>query len=157
MRFGTVTNFDDSATVRFERVIAVPQDSVWQGLTNETLMAEWLAPTTLEPVVAGRVTIDFGDEQKVEGSVIEIDPQQVLEYSWTFSGEGDSILRFELSATGDDTNLVLEHRRLPPDQAVGYGAGWHAHLDSLQAMLENTGPVDWDARFNEVLGTYAGA
>lgn len=157
MEFGTVTNFDDSATVRFERVIAAPQDSVWQGLTDEGLLAEWLAPTTIEPIVAGRVAIEFGDEQKVEGSVFEIDPPRALEYSWTFTGENDSTLRFELASDADGTTLVLEHRLLPPDQAVGYGAGWHAHLDALQAMLEGADPIDWDARFNEVLGTYAGA
>lgn len=157
MEFGTVTNFDDSATVRFERLIAAPQASVWRGLTNEGLLAEWLAPTTFEPIVAGRVVIEFGNEQKVEGSVFEIDPPRVLEYSWTFAGESDSTLRFELAASIESTNLVLEHRLLPPDQAVGYAAGWHAHLDTLQAMLEGSDPIDWDARFNEVLGAYAGA
>ena len=157
MTYGTVSNFEDSATVRFERTIATPIAAVWKALTSEEDLAIWLAPCRFEAVPGGTVRIDFGEDQQVAGVVTISDPPHRLEYTWTFTGEPDSILLFELEDTGDATKLVLEHRMVPPEQAPGYGAGWHAHLDSLDACVTGQPPIDWDERFNAVLGAYAGA
>ncbi|HET9323994.1 MAG TPA: hypothetical protein VFO03_08955, partial [Gaiellaceae bacterium] len=40
----------------------------------------------------------------------------------------------------------LDHRGLPPGAIAGYGAGWHSHLDSLEAHLAG-GEADCSARF----------
>jgi uncharacterized protein YndB with AHSA1/START domain len=157
MTFGTVTNFDESATVRFERIIGAAVEVVWNALTDPTEIAAWLAPAGFDTRAGGNVSIDFGEGGTVAGAITEFEPLRVLEYTWTFTGERDSVLRFELTADGAKTKLVLEHRLLPPDQAVGYGAGWHAHLDMFGAHVTNATPVDWDERFTEVLGAYAGA
>ena len=157
MTFGTVTNFEESATVRFERLIDQSPETVWEALVKPELLAEWLAPATFDGFAGGSVALDFDEDQKVTGTVLVWEPPSVLEYSWTFTGESDSMLRFELTAVESGTRLVLEHRLLPPDQAVGYGAGWHAHLDILEATVMGSEPADWDERFNAVLGNYAGA
>jgi uncharacterized protein YndB with AHSA1/START domain len=157
MTYGTVTNFDESATVRFERILDATIDAVWKALTDPKDIAVWLAPARLDRHTGGAVDIDFGDNGKVAGAITEIESPHTLEYTWTFTGEPDSVLRFELTTDGAKTRLVLEHRLLPPDQAVGYGAGWHAHLDMLESHITNGESVDWDERFNGVLGTYAGA
>ncbi len=157
MTFGTVTNFDDHATVRFERHVATSRLDVWTALTEDAAVAAWLAPGTLELHPGGAVHIDFGEDQQVAGTVLRCEPPQLIEYTWTFTGEQDSVLLFELSDADKQTTLVLQHRLLPPDQAVGYGAGWHAHLDMLDAYVTGNDPVGWDERFSEVLGTYAGA
>ena len=91
------------------------------------------------------------------GEVIESTPDTLLEYTWTFTGERDSVLRLELADDVAGTRVILEHRLLPSEQAAGYGAGWHAHLDSLQALIEGTDMPNWDDRFGEVIGHYAGA
>jgi uncharacterized protein YndB with AHSA1/START domain len=157
MTNGTVTNFEDSATVRFERHINAPIDSVWEAITDPNHLADWLAPALIEPRVGGTVHIDFGEDQKVEGAVSVFAPPHTLEYTWTFTGEPDSVLRFSLAASEGGTLLELAHRLVPSDQAPGYGAGWHAYLDILQASIEGAAPVDWTVRFNEVFGSYAGA
>ena len=157
MTFGTVTNFDGHATVRFGRHVSASPATLWASLTDEAALSVWLAPGIIEPHFGGTVRFDFGEDQQVAGEVLEHDPLRVIEYTWTFTGEPDSVLRFELEETTEGVNLVLEHRLLPPDQAVGYGAGWHAHLDMLEAHVTESDPVDWDKRFGEVLGHYAGA
>ena len=157
MSYGTVSHFENSATVRFEREIAAPINAVWEALTNTEELAGWLAPCTFDARSGGAVHFDFGDDQVVDGQVTIFDPPHRLEYTWTFTDEPDSILLFELEAVGSATRLVLEHRMLPSEQATGYGAGWHAYLDRLAARVEGTEPVDWDERFSEVLGSYAGA
>jgi uncharacterized protein YndB with AHSA1/START domain len=157
MTLGTVTNFDASATVRFERIIDAAIGRVWRALTDAEDLGNWLAPTEMELRRGGRVAIDFGEGGRVTGEVIVADAPNTLEYTWDFTGEGRSVVRFELTMEGARTRLVLEHRLLPPDQAVGYGAGWHAHLDVLTAHVTGGTPVDWDERFAEVLGSYTGA
>ena len=157
MTLGTVSHFDEGATVRFVREIDAAIERVWKALTTAEDLGAWLAATRLEPEVGGSVEINFGDDGKVEGEVRVFDPPNTLEYTWTFTGEPDSVLRFELAASGSGTTLVLEHRLLPADQASGYGAGWHAHLDSLDALLAGEPPIDWDARFNDLIGKYVGA
>jgi len=157
MTFGTVTNFDASATVRFERIIDAGIDRVWRALTDAEDLGSWLAPTEIELRRGARVSIDFAEGGRVTGEVIVIDAPNTLEYTWDFTGEGRSVVRFELTTDGARTRLVLEHRLLPPDQAVGYGAGWHAHLDVLTAHVTGGAPIDWDERFAGVLGSYTGA
>ncbi len=61
--------------------------------------------------------------------------------------------RFELRPDGTGTTLVLDHRGLPPSAIAGYGAGWHSHLDSLDAHV-NGGQSDWSARFEELGAEY---
>ncbi|MDJ0952225.1 MAG: SRPBCC family protein [Acidimicrobiia bacterium] len=157
MSYGTVSHFENSATVRFERQLAAPIDDVWAALTDADELAGWLAPCTFDARLGGAVRIDFGEGAQVDGEVTIYDPPHRLEYTWTFTNEPDSILLFELEVVDTGTRLALEHRLLPSEQATGYGAGWHAHLDMLSAQVTGTEPVDWDERFNEVLGSYAGA
>lgn len=74
--------------------------------------------------------------------------------TWGFEGEGDSILAVELRPEGTGTCLVLDHRRLPGEAAAGYGAGWHLHLDALEADLRGTEAPSWEKRYPVLLPTY---
>jgi hypothetical protein len=76
----------------------------------------------------------------------------VLEYDWTFPGEDESVVRFEIVPQEQGTLLVLDHRRLGRASAGGYGAGWQAHLEALAGELELG---DWDERFEELRPRYA--
>lgn len=153
--YGTLQQGVDRAIVRFERTIAAAIDTVWDLVATGDGLEQWLAPARVDLRKGGAMDIDFGEDGLAGGTITELDPPAVLEYHWQFPGEPDSMVRFELSETDDGTTrLVLEHRLLPLDQCVGYGAGWHAHLDQLEAMATGGGPVDWDARFAALLPEY---
>lgn len=99
--------------------------------------------------------IDFGEEGLAGGFIIDLVPGTSIEYEWRFPGEPDSIIRFDLEALDDGrTRLRLNHRLLPTDQAVGYGAGWHAHLDHLADALAGRTDFDWSTRFNQLMPEY---
>ena len=49
--------------------------------------------------------------------------------------------------------ITLTHRMLGVGHAAGYGAGWHAHLDVLEAAMVG-GALSWDERFGEIIGDY---
>lgn len=153
--YGTMSNADELPRVSFERVLDAAIDTVWAMLTTDDGLARWLAPASVELRVGGKMDIDFGEGEVVGGEIIDLQPGIALEYHWRFTGEPDSIIRFELEAAGDDkTRLRLDHRLLPPDQAIGYGAGWHAHLDQLAHVLDSPEPFDWSGRFDQLLPEY---
>jgi uncharacterized protein YndB with AHSA1/START domain len=150
---GNLRRDGDRFAVRFERHYPAGPAQVWATLTEPERLRRWLAEVVdgrLEP--GGEFTFrwDGDDDQTARCRVRLFEPPKVLELSWSFTGEPDSVLRIELAAAGAGTLLVLDHRQLPPDQAAGYGAGWQAHLDAL-ADLDRAG---WEARFAEFLPDY---
>lgn len=154
-RFGRVDTSLERPTVEFERVLDAAVDVVWAMLTSEDDIRKWLAPARVDLRPGGTIGIDFGEGGVVGGEIIDLVPGVALEYHWSFVGEPDSILRFELEVIDPDTTkLRLRHRMLPVDQAVGYGAGWHAYLDCLEAVATGQDPVDWDERFSSLLADY---
>ncbi|MFA9431165.1 SRPBCC family protein [Egicoccus sp. AB-alg2] len=154
-RHGEVVGDGDRRTVRFERHLDASPEEVWDALTNPVRLARWLAPTTIDEGPAGHVHHDFGDGQACEGPILTWDPPRALEYGWHYTGESDSVVRFELAPAAGGTVLTLVHRQLDSDQATGYGAGWHAHLDRLAAELAGDADAfDWGERFAEVLPDY---
>jgi uncharacterized protein YndB with AHSA1/START domain len=153
--YGVIRTDQGHPRVSFERVLNAAIDSVWAMLTTEDGLEKWLAPASVELRIGGAMDIDFGEEESVGGEIIDLEPGRVLEYHWRFSGEPDSIIRFELDVVDDEqTRLRLDHRLLPEDQAVGYGAGWHAHLDQLGLVVATDDRIDWMERFNELLPEY---
>jgi len=132
---------------------ATPEE-VWTALTEPDQVEKWLAAMTIEPHAGGRVgfTWDSGDTQV--GKVRFFDPPRVFEYTWE---QGSlSHIRFELYADDDGTRLVLLHSLVKADSAVGIGAGWHSHLDALDALLDGShqAPADWNARYEELRPAY---
>lgn len=153
--FGRVDRTDIGVSVEFERLLAAPADRVWELLATPEGLERWLARATVDLTPGGVVDLDFGEDGIGGGDVIEVVPGEALEYRWRFTGEPDSVVRFELEALDPETTrLRLRHTMLPDAQATGYGAGWHAHLDQLEALVSGDEPIDWDARFGEVLADY---
>jgi uncharacterized protein YndB with AHSA1/START domain len=141
--------------VHFERLYDYRQEELWAALTEPEQLSGWLGEAEVDLRVGGRIVIRFGDsnEEIASGTIHELDPPRVLEYDWTFLGESDSVLRVELEPRGEGTLLILDHRRLTPSVAVGYSAGWHAHLDRLEGLVRGE-HVDWHARFAELVPHY---
>ena len=145
----------DRAGVRFERRYDATPDEVWSALTEPERLTRWLANVAeLELRVGGRfVLVWHEDNQRTDGTVLALEPGRLIELGWTYPDEPDSAVRFELAPDGDGTVLILDHRGLPPASIAGYGAGWHSHLDSLEAHLAGT-ESDWSARFEELGPAY---
>jgi uncharacterized protein YndB with AHSA1/START domain len=147
---GRLRSDGERCAVRFERLYDYRPEELWTALTDPLQLTGWLAPvTTFEQRVGGRVAIDFGDGGIVEGEITALEPARVLEYTWRFTGEEESVVRFQLEARDHGTLLVLDHARLGREHGAGSGAGWHAHLDRLGDR-----DVDWEERFAELLAEY---
>lgn len=142
----------DDRTVRFERVLPAPVARVWWFLTDPEGMSGWLTDGELQPHPGGRLELRWEQGEVERGEVTRWEPERVLEYTWTLSGE-PSRVRYELTPHGDGTLLVLTHTRLQPKSLAGYAAGWDAHVAMLAAACEG-GSREFRETFERMLPVY---
>jgi len=139
--------------VRLERYLPDPPDIVWRALTEREQLRSWFPCDVI--VSGGRwevgagITFPFPPEVMdltLTGEVLEVDQPNALAFTW-----GDDTLRFELSAEGGGTRLVLIDE-LPPNSAARNAAGWERCLDRLAGLEPE--PDGWQPRFEHYAGAF---
>lgn len=155
--FGTLAAAD---TVRIERLLPGPIERVWAYLTESDKRGRWLAAGDMDLRVGGAVELVFEHGQltrnddppppkyaseacavRQHGRITAIDPPHLLSYSWNEGSAVASEASFELSARGEQVQLIVTHRRLPNrDEIVSVSGGWHTHLGILIALLSGEEP-----------------
>ena len=135
--FGTASVHGNHASVRFERQLRASAEEVWTALTQPDPLSRWLgAEVTIQAELGGAVLLRWPGGEQMTGSILRCIPPRLLEYSWKESEEeAESVVTFEVSPAGSGARLVLEHRLIDPGTIAGLGAGWHGHLDALDALL----------------------
>lgn len=134
---GTVDR--QAGAVHLERHLVASATRVWDALTDPDRLGTWLGPVEAgRPGPGATFVVRMDDTETATCTVTTWDPPHRLELTWDYTGEGPSQLRIALADTEDGCRLVLDHVRLDVDP-VSYGAGWHAHLDELAAVLETEG------------------
>ena len=138
-------------TIRLERMLDAPVDTVWRYLVEGELRSQWFAGGN-DASDGGDFELVFdhdnlsaddvpypSDYAKYKGAVnhekvMRFEPNRVLAYTF---GEGrNGIATFELSPDGDRTRLVLTHSGIQsPTGAQDFGSGWNSHLTVLQEKL----------------------
>jgi len=143
--------------VRFDRRFATTAEDLWSAITDPDRLARWLMPVGGDLREGGRYTIDYGDGDVAEGTIVECDPGRGYTVTWQIEGEPAGLVSARIITGEHDPLLRLDHVQLPEDQGVGYAAGWHAYLDRLGAELrENASPddVDFGDRWSQVVAGY---
>jgi uncharacterized protein YndB with AHSA1/START domain len=140
-------------SIRLERHLPDPPEIVWRALTEREQLRRWFPCDVI--VSSGRwevgdaITFPFRPEVMdltLTGEVLEVDEPNVLAFTW-----GEDTLRFELSAEGDGTRLVLIDE-LPPDAAARNAAGWEQCLDRLAGLEPASG--SWQPRFEHYAAAF---
>ncbi len=159
----------DGAGVHIEVTIAAPPDRVWHAITDPGALEAWLAPVDLVPTPApfGGYVIRFVEGDHTAGEISACAPPGRLTLTWQI-GDDTTQLGIELRSAptpasettdhgdGDGTGtgattLTLDHTGLPAVMGRGYGAGWQAHLERLDAHLRGRPLPDWGTRIGELL------
>ncbi len=87
----TTISAQDDLTIRMEREFDYPRELVWEAYTTPELLAEWLGPhganmsVEADVRVGGKYTWTQGEYQ-FWGEYREVDPPNVLESTFEFSG-----------------------------------------------------------------------
>ncbi len=136
----------DGGIVRLTRVLPATTPVVWEALSDGRRLPAWLGRLVGRlDGVGSRVELWHEEAVRSCHTVLRWVPRRVLGLTWEFPDEPDSAVTFELEPGDPDddrTWLRLTHEGLtdPP----GYAAGWHRHLDFLDAHLTGT-----DLRFED--------
>ncbi len=96
-------------------------------------------------MVAERLGGEVRFEMGATGQITACEPPHVLEYTWneedaSVGAVTDSLVRWELSEEGAGVRLTLTHSRLPENEMLAHGAGWHAFLQRLSACADGRAP-----------------
>lgn len=132
-----ITHTSSGWRAEFTRDFEQSPQEIWKALTDPGMLAQWLAPGSIEPRIGGRARLDFQDSGIVIDSAVSLyEPDHLLEYSWSGPGEPLRLITWTLAAVLDGCRLSLT-LQLPGDDVVDRScAGWEAHLTMLAAALE---------------------
>lgn len=148
----------EPATLTIVRVLPGPIERVWSYITDGELRRKWLAAGAMEEKVGAPVTLTWrndeltdppgerpegmGAEHSMDCEIVEIDAPHKLAMSWGSTGG----VTFTLSEKGEEVLLTLVHKRVEdPTVRLNVSAGWHAHIDVLEARLRGTAAKPhWD-------------
>jgi uncharacterized protein YndB with AHSA1/START domain len=118
-----------------------PRSAVWAALTQPGKLAQWLAPGVIDARPGGVVALAF--EQSgvvVDSRVVAVEPERLLQYSWSGPGQPERPVCWRLDEEGDDLVVTLSIL-LPQDEEPARGlAGWAAHVEMLAIALEGVTP-----------------
>ena len=79
---------DQRREVERETVLDAPAEEVWEALTDERLLGEWLADEAeLDPEPGGRASFRFADGTEKEGTVLRVEEERELAFTWASPGE----------------------------------------------------------------------
>ena len=86
---------------------------VWDALTEETLLSEWLADEVeLEAEPGGEIVCRYADGEERRGEVELVEEAERLAWSWwREDGEGPSRVELVLDAVADGTRLTVIETR----------------------------------------------
>jgi len=132
--WATLTKQSTTRELRFERDYPHSIQTVWSALTTPARIADWMcADVEIEPSLGGRYHLRFRNhDHSLTGEITCFEPPYRLEYTWPETAAlGQSLVRWELSATDFGCHLVMTHRLTEGSDLPGFGSGWHWHLDAL--------------------------
>ena len=154
--YGTLTAPNE---LKIQRLLPGPIERVWSYLTESELRRRWLAAGDMEMKLGADFEFvwrnddlsegtshrpeGFPEEMRMTSRITELDPPRKISFTWMDSGD----VTFALEPKGKDVQLTITHRRLPNrDTLLKVSAGWHQHLEYLDAQANNE-PVPanfWD-------------
>ena len=143
-------------TIRLERLLDGPPETVWRYLTQANLRSQWfMGGTDATPGGEFDLLVDhdnLSDDADVpypesyaefKGTtwtekVIRFDPPRLLET--TFQAGKNGTVTYELFPEDAKTRLVVTHSGLvSPVGAQDFGSGWNSHLTVLEERLAGRG------------------
>jgi uncharacterized protein YndB with AHSA1/START domain len=119
--------------VERETLIEASPEEVWEALTDEDRLEEWMAPEVeLDPVEGGEIAVTDGDQRRT-GTVETVEEQERFAFTWTRPGEGESFVEFTIEALPGGTRVTVVETPVGPS-AMAFG-GWGAKLGLLRHSL----------------------
>jgi uncharacterized protein YndB with AHSA1/START domain len=119
--------------VERETMVEASPEEVWEALTDEDRLEEWLAPDVeLDPVEGGEIAVTDGDERR-SGTVETIEEDERFAFTWTRPGEGESFVEFTIEPLPGGTRVTVVETQIGPT-SMAFG-GWGTRLGRLRHAM----------------------
>ena len=146
-------------TIRLERTLDAPVETVWRYLTEAGLRKQWFMGGTDARAGSEFELLNDHDNLSDEDvaypedyapykgkswheKVIRFEPPRLLET--TFQGGQNGRVTFELFPEGNRSRLVVTHSGITsPTGFQDFGGGWNSHMIVLQERLAGRGVKDF--------------
>ena len=100
-------------SIKLTKTYDFPVEKVWQALTDQKAMSEWLMPCNFEPKIGHQFEFKTkpapGFDGIVHCEVLELVEKKFLSFSWSGGSLKDTLVTFKLTPEGDKTRLDFEH------------------------------------------------
>jgi uncharacterized protein YndB with AHSA1/START domain len=139
----TLLRSDRERLTRSVELDAAPAE-VWDALTEEALLGEWLADEVeLEAEPGGEIVCRYADGEERRGEVELVEEAERLAWSWRREGGGPSRVELVLDAVGDRTRLTVSET--VPFETTGplLAAGPGPRGRSAPMLAASGGPTPW--------------
>src|SRR6266550_2015653 len=119
--------------VERETMVEASPEEVWEALTDEDRLEEWLAPDVeLDPVEGGEIAVGDGAERRT-GTVETLEESERFAFTWSRPGEGESFVEFTIEALPGGSRVIVVETPIGPT-AIAVG-GWGSRLARLHRSL----------------------
>jgi uncharacterized protein YndB with AHSA1/START domain len=119
--------------VERETLVDAPPDEVWEALTDEDRLEEWMAPEVeLDPTEGGEIVVRDGDDQRT-GIVETVQEGERFAFTWSRPGEEPSFVEFTIEAIPAGTRVTVIET--PVSSGPIASAAWSGRLASLRHSL----------------------
>jgi uncharacterized protein YndB with AHSA1/START domain len=131
--------------VERETLVEATPEEVWEALTDEDRLEEWMAPEVeLDPVEGGQIAVRDGDDHRI-GTVETLEESEKFAFTWSRPGEGESFVEFTIEALPGGSRVTVVETPMHAagtNTAAGSTAtaagGWGSRLARLRGSLRLT-------------------
>jgi uncharacterized protein YndB with AHSA1/START domain len=93
--------------VERETMVEASPEEVWEALTDEDRLEEWLAPDVeLDPTEGGEIAVRDGDDHR-HGTVETVEEGERFAFTWSRPGEGESFVEFTIEALPGGSRVTV--------------------------------------------------
>ena len=131
--------------VQIRRRVRAGAEQILDLWTKPDLMVRWMSPfpgavdckASCDPRTGGAFSLVMSSgesSREVSGAYVQVDRPRKLVFTWIgpLTNDVKTLVTVELIPSGDETDLVLTHERLPTSSIVeGHTKGWGNILDHL--------------------------
>ena len=147
-----MTTMTEQATQVYAVFIRATPEQVWDAITKPEFTTRYFHGTRIDSTFEqGAPYLSLaGDQQVVDGEILESDPPRTLKHSWRAlfddeqAAEPHSRVTWEIEPQdGGVTKLTVTHDQLEaaPKTAASVAGGWSYVLSGLKTLLETGEPL----------------
>ena len=113
-----------------------PAQEVWNAISDERLLGEWLAPEVeLEPWEGGAIRCRQQDGDERAGAVRELEEGERIVFEWEREGAATSLVELRLEPAERGCRLTVVESGLRRQDGPRASVAWDKRFESLRLAL----------------------